>query len=140
LKKIKKILRTTLQNTLSPLGWVTEEKRISVQPCKCGSPHGLGDEKEKRGTKMEKQKTNSSITAEELKRMSEVDIRTVDRNELVDIETVEINKELPPIERVEDYIRQIKNPYCYLSHGVKVKISFAGKKKLEDCISDAMFA
>jgi hypothetical protein len=88
---------------------------------------------------MEKKKTNSIITAEELRKMSEVDIRTVDRNELVDIETVEINKELPPIERVEDYIRQIKNPYCYLSHGVKVKISFAGKKKLEDCIGDAMF-
>jgi hypothetical protein len=89
---------------------------------------------------MKNQTNNPIISAEELKRMSEVDIRTVDKNELVDIETVKINKELPPIERVEDYIRQIKNPYCYLSHGVKVKISFAGKKKLEDCISDAMFA
>jgi hypothetical protein len=89
---------------------------------------------------MEKQKTNSIITAEELRKMSEVDIRTVDRNELVDIETVEIRTDLPKEERIMDYIRQIKNPYCYLSHGVKVKISFAGKKKLEDCISDAMFA
>jgi hypothetical protein len=88
---------------------------------------------------MEKQRTNNFITAEELKRMSEVDIRTVDRNELVDIETVEIRTDLPKEERIMDYIRQIKNPYCYLSHGVVVKISFSGKKKLEDCIQDAMF-
>jgi hypothetical protein len=88
---------------------------------------------------MEKQKTNSIITAEELQKMSEVDIRTVDRNELVDIETVEIRTDLPKEERILDYIQQIKNPYCYLSHGVVVKISFSGKKKLEDCIQDAMF-
>jgi hypothetical protein len=88
---------------------------------------------------MEKQRTNNFITAEELKRMSEVDIRTVDRNELVDIETVEIRTDLPKEERILDYIQQIKNPYCYLSHGVVVKISFSGKKKLEDCIQDAMF-
>jgi hypothetical protein len=88
---------------------------------------------------MEKQKTNSIITAEELRKMSEVDIRTVDRNELVDIETVEIRTDLPKEERILDYIQQIKNPYCYLSHGVVVKISFSGKKKLEDCIQDAMF-
>jgi hypothetical protein len=88
---------------------------------------------------MEKQKTNNFITAEALKQMSEADIRTVDKNELVDIETVEIRTDLPKEERILDYIRQIKNPYCYLSHGVVVKISFSGKKKLEDCIQNAMF-
>ena len=35
----------------------------------------------------------------------------------------------------EDYIRQIKNPYCYLSNGVIVKISFAGRDTLEECLS-----
>jgi hypothetical protein len=79
------------------------------------------------------------ISKGELKRMSEVDIRTVDRECLVDIKDVNINSELPPEERLADYIRQIKNPYCYVSHGVVVKISFTGKKKLEDCIKDAMF-
>ena len=38
-------------------------------------------------------------------------------------------------ERLEDYIRQIKNPYCYLSNGVIVKISFAGRDTLEECLS-----
>lgn len=78
------------------------------------------------------------VTREELQKMSEVDIRTVNPDELVDITDVKINSDLPKEERIKDYIRQIKNPYCYRCHGVTVKISFAGKKKLEDCIRDAM--
>ena len=63
----------------------------------------------------------------------------IDRSELVDISTVKINTELPVKERIEDYIRQIKNPYCYLDHGMVVRISFAGKAKLEDCLKTALF-
>jgi hypothetical protein len=88
---------------------------------------------------MEKQKTNNFITAEELKRMREVDIRTVDKKDLVDIETVEIRTDLPKEERIMDYIRQIKNPYCYLYKGMVIKVSFAGKRKLEDCLKDCLF-
>jgi hypothetical protein len=88
---------------------------------------------------MDKQKTNNFITAEELKRMREVDIRTVDKNDLVDIETVEIRTDLPKEERIMDYIRQIKNPYCYLYKGMVIKVSFAGKRKLEDCLKDCLF-
>jgi hypothetical protein len=71
--------------------------------------------------------------------MAAIDIRKADKESLVDIKDVTIHTELPIEERVMDYLQQIKNPYCYLSHGVTVKISFAGKKKLEDCIKDAMF-
>ena len=63
----------------------------------------------------------------------------IDRNELVDISTVKINTELQVKERIKDYIRQIKNPYCYLDHGMVVRISFAGKAKLEDCLKTALF-
>lgn len=72
---------------------------------------------------------------EKLREMAEVDIRKVSPEELVDIETVQIDKELPAGERVLDYIRQVRNPYCYISHGVIVKISFTGSKKLEECLS-----
>ena len=77
---------------------------------------------------------NNEISSAELRKMAAVDIRTVDPDELVDIENVKINQELPVKERVTDYIRQIRNPYCYISHGVVVKISFAGTKKLEECL------
>lgn len=74
-------------------------------------------------------------TPEEMQEMAEIDIRTVDTSSLVDIEQVQIQTELPQEERIADYIRQIKNPYCYISHGVAVKISFTGKCTLEEGLS-----
>lgn len=74
-------------------------------------------------------------TLEELQEMAAVDIRTVDRSTLVDLDDVEIREELSQAERIADYIKQIKNPYCYKSHGVVVKISFAGKCSLEESLS-----
>ena len=67
--------------------------------------------------------------------MRNADPRTVDRETLVDVDTVEIDKSLPKKERIESYLRQIKNPYCYLQNGIVVKISFAGKESLESCVS-----
>lgn len=63
-----------------------------------------------------------------------------DQSELVDIDTVVIREDLPVKQRIEDYIRQIKDPYCYLSHGIVVRISFAGKKPFDECLKDALFA
>ena len=74
-------------------------------------------------------------TPEEMQEMAEIDIRMVDTSSLVDIEQVQIQTELPQEERIADYIRQIKNPYCYISHGVVVKISFTGKCTLEESLS-----
>lgn len=65
---------------------------------------------------------------------------TIDRNELVDISTVTVDMSLPVKERVMDYIRQIKDPYHYIDHGVKVTIKFAGKKSFDECLKDALFA
>ena len=73
--------------------------------------------------------------AEQLREMAQVDIRTVDPADLVEIEDVKICPELPQEERV----RQIKNPYCYLYHGIIVKVSFSGKRSMEDCLKDCMF-
>ena len=72
--------------------------------------------------------------SEKLRELAEMDIRTVDPSTLVEIENVRIHENLPVQERVADYVRQIKNPYCYLSHGTVVKVSFTGKRSLEDCL------
>ena len=77
---------------------------------------------------------NQKPLTEVLLELREIDIRSVDPNDLVDIEDVKIRTDLPVGERLKDFIHQIKNPYCYRSHGVTVKISFAGKRKLEDCL------
>lgn len=66
--------------------------------------------------------------------------QSIDENELVDISTVTVDQRLPVKERVKDYIRQIKDPYHYIDHGVKVTIKFAGKKQFDECLKDALFA
>lgn len=68
-----------------------------------------------------------------------VDVRTVDKNTLVDIATVTLDDSLPRQERIKEYIRQIKNPYCYLNNGIVIKVSFAGKRSIEDCLKNVMF-
>ena len=70
--------------------------------------------------------------------MQNTDIRTVDPKDLVDIKDVRIREDLPLPERVRDYIQEIKNPYCYLSHGTVVKIRFNGSRTLEECISSCI--
>jgi hypothetical protein len=89
---------------------------------------------------MVKNKVQMNVTSDELKVLREVDVRTVDRSTLVDAENVKINAELPLEERIAEYVGQIKNPYCYLYKGMVVKISFSGKRKLEDCLKDSLFA
>ena len=70
--------------------------------------------------------------------LQDIDIRSVKPEDLIDIDSVMIRKDLSPEERVKDYIRQIRNPYCYLSHGVIVKISFSGTRNLEDCLETCL--
>ena len=83
--------------------------------------------------------SNQYPSKEELSKMSKTDILTVDPDSLVDIANVHIDLEQPLEDRVSSYIQQIKNPYCFKSNGVVVKISFAGNKSLDNCIADAMF-
>ena len=64
-------------------------------------------------------------TQEELESLKNVDIRTVNPATLRDIRDVKINTALPKADRIQDYIRQIVNPYCYRHGKYVVKISFA---------------
>ena len=74
-------------------------------------------------------------TQEELESLKNVDIRTVNPATLRDIRDVKINTDLPKEQRIQDYIRQIGNPYCYRHGKYVVKISFANTDKtLEDCL------
>lgn len=57
--------------------------------------------------------------------LKNVDIRTVDTDTLVDIEDIKVNLELPKQERIIDFVKQIKNPYCYKCGKVVVKVSFS---------------
>ena len=53
--------------------------------------------------------------------MKNVDIRTVDPESLVDVSEISINDELSIEERVAEFVRQVKNPYCFRVGSVVVK-------------------
>lgn len=57
--------------------------------------------------------------------MRGVDIRTVDPSALADVQDVEIDPDKPLPERMLDYIKQIRNPYCFRCGKAIVKLSFA---------------
>ena len=67
----------------------------------------------------------NNISKTDFEALKNVDIRTVDPDTLVDINDVKIDKNLPQSERIKEFIRQIKNPYCYKCGKAIVKVSFA---------------
>ena len=60
-----------------------------------------------------------------LQEMWNVNPATVDRSTLADITDVKIDPSLPQEEQLQEYLRQIKNPYVFLCSSVVVKVSFA---------------
>ena len=54
---------------------------------------------------------------------------------LVDIKDISVDKNLPKDERIAEYIRQIKNPYCFKCGKFTVRAKFAENgPSLEDCL------
>lgn len=66
--------------------------------------------------------------------MKNIDVRTVDKSSLVDLKDIVINPTASPEEKTAEYVRQIKNPYCFLCNGYAVKLEFSSTgKTIEDC-------
>ena len=53
------------------------------------------------------------------------DATEVDRASLVDIRTIRIDKSLPATERMEQYLEQIRNPYCFLCGESVIRLRFS---------------
>ena len=54
---------------------------------------------------------------------------------LVDIRIVDVDKTLPREERIVEFVRQIKNPYCFRCGEFIVNTSFSeAGPTLEDCL------
>jgi len=72
------------------------------------------------------------VTVEEMKAVNPA---TVDRSQLVERSTIRLDPNAPREERLREFIRQIKNPYCYLDGKTVVKITFSDTDTtLEDCV------
>ena len=54
---------------------------------------------------------------------------------LVDINDISVNKDLPKPERIKEYVRQIKNPYCFKCGNFVVTAKYSDKGlSIEDCL------
>lgn len=56
-----------------------------------------------------------------LEEMKAVDVRTVDPETLVDVTTIKIDENMSKEERKVEYLKQVKNPYCFRVGDVVVK-------------------
>lgn len=83
--------------------------------------------------KGEKRMLSSSQFAE----LSRIGIEQVNISGLTDIASVKIDTSLPPVQRMQNYLEQIKNPYCFLCGKTPVQISFQPDgKELGDLLSN----
>lgn len=58
---------------------------------------------------------------------------------LVDIKDVSVDKNLTREERIAEFIRQIKNPYCFKCGKFTVRAQFAADGvSLEDCLKQIL--
>ena len=62
-----------------------------------------------------------------LEEMSRMEYGAANKDELVDIETVHIDPDLPPAERLLNYLEQIKNPYCFRCGGWRQSAKYPEK-------------
>lgn len=60
-----------------------------------------------------------------LEELQSVDIRTVKPEDVVDIQQIKIDEGLPQQEKRKEFIRQVKNPYCFRVGNVIVKASYS---------------
>ncbi len=57
--------------------------------------------------------------------LREVDVRTADPDSLVDIKEITIDQELPREQRMAEFIRQVRNPYCFKVGKIAVSVGFS---------------
>ncbi len=76
-------------------------------------------------------------SSEKVEEWKNVDVREVDMDTLVDIRDVNIDMDWPREKRIEEFIRQIKNPYCFKVGKVAVKVEFSeGDATFEDRVKE----
>lgn len=62
-----------------------------------------------------------------------------DTSALVDIKDVSVDKNLTKEERIAEFIRQIKNPYCFKCGKFTVRAQFSKSGvSLEDCLKQIL--
>ncbi len=64
------------------------------------------------------------LDLQKLTALRQTEISNVDKNQLVEISTVSVDASLPGVERMQNYLEQVKNPYCFRSGDITVRVRF----------------
>jgi len=72
------------------------------------------------------------LSKQELERLKSLDINEIDETELQELSEVKLYSDLPVQERLELFLCQIGNPYCFKVHGTPVQVSFSSSRKTLD--------
>jgi hypothetical protein len=77
------------------------------------------------------------LSRQELEKFSCLDINEVDANDLQELSEVKLHSDLPMQARLELFLCQIGNPYCFKVHGTPVQVSFSNSHKtLEEALNN----
>ncbi len=77
---------------------------------------------------MEKEWGQKSMTLkelEQLKQLKQVDVRTISHNELIDLKEIKIDEEASKKQRIQQFVEQIKNPFCFKVGEIVVSVGFS---------------
>lgn len=66
----------------------------------------------------------NSFSDNDITSMKSVDIRSVDKESLVDLGSIQIDSSKPVQERIQSFLQQIQNPYCFRIGDVAVKVNY----------------
>lgn len=77
------------------------------------------------------------ICQSQLQKMKSAEITQIDRDSLVDICSIHIDTALPAVQKMQSYLEQIGNPYCFLCGDTPVRIRFVSESKtLKQALGD----
>jgi len=77
------------------------------------------------------------LSREELEKLKYLDIKDIDVDDLQELSEIKLYSDLPVQERLELFLCQIGNPYCFKVNGTPVQISFSDSPKtLDDAVSN----
>ena len=72
------------------------------------------------------------LSRQELEKLRRLDIKDVSTDDLQELSEVKLYSDLPVQERLELFLCQIGNPYCFKVNGTPVQVSFSDSPKTLD--------
>lgn len=74
------------------------------------------------------------LSKSDLQERSEQDLLSCDIDSLVDLHEITIDTDKTVVDRVRDYIEQVKNPYLFKVGDITVKVNYRNGKTITDAV------